>query len=506
MQEVDFDEMEKRLDEAAERPDAEGICSAIRRTLAEGDRYLKKLIHYLMKQAPPPDPIDQNEAFYGAIPAIVEHETWIPKSLARKVCIPDTTITKKEWNDFKSKIAACEAVDADGSIYTPNTYGQLDWHWLYCLYHTRVSTFDASRFRTKPKVIQAPDRPWKLGIVGDWGTGDRGKYVSESPAGSETEHSRDMPSKQVMTELIKHDPDFVVHLGDVYYAGTRDSWKDKPNRNEEKDHLLHPWRYTGRSFTLNSNHEMYVKAKGYFDEALAGRHSPFRDQGASYFLIQSRDWQIFGLDTAFWSAGPMHMHPTLGQVSAEDGEEIASAKGAQAAFLRSKHDPGRKVMLLSHHHPINVRGTKRYEVWNQVESSLDGRSPDVWYWGHTHNAIVYNERSAAGMTRARCVGNSGIPYGFAWGLIKPDGLDGVEPGTIPDNWEYLDTIDFFAHKLATNRPGPIKGEIWNGFAILHFDGTALREEIYYENGELAWSSEAGARSTAEGQQSGTLRT
>ncbi len=56
--------------------------------------------------------------------------------------------------------------------------------------------------------------------------------------------------------------DFHLHLGDVYYSGTR---------TEVKDRFLRHWPQDARlgHLTTNSNHEMYCGGEGLFKETFA---------------------------------------------------------------------------------------------------------------------------------------------------------------------------------------------------------------------------------------------
>lgn len=85
----------------------------------------------------------------------------------------------------------------------------------------------------------------RIAIVGDWGGGNA--------------------AAQAVAKQIKNlnpAPDHIIHLGDVYYAGTP---------SEVKEHFLAYWptpRQPASSFALNSNHEMYSGGYGYFDITL----------------------------------------------------------------------------------------------------------------------------------------------------------------------------------------------------------------------------------------------
>ena len=131
-----------------------------------------------------------------------------------------------------------------------------------------------------------------IGIVGDWGTG----YYSD-------EGGADCPAQRVMEQIANPNLspaiDYLIHLGDVYYAGT----DLRPLPGEEQDNFYSKWpdQGPGRNWTLNSNHEMYGAASGYFDVALQ-KGGPFAAQnGMSYFAMTYGPWLVLGLDSAYYS-------------------------------------------------------------------------------------------------------------------------------------------------------------------------------------------------------------
>lgn len=132
----------------------------------------------------------------------------------------------------------------------------------------------------------------KIALVGDWGTGQ----------------FTDGEALSIMTQIMGHSPDYLIHLGDVYYAGTTGDFLPS---NEEMNNFLNDWPNSsqlpaGNSFMLNSNHEMYSGAKGYFNVGLADQRFS-QQQGTSYFALQYAGWTILGLDSAYYSPGAMFM-------------------------------------------------------------------------------------------------------------------------------------------------------------------------------------------------------
>ena len=88
-------------------------------------------------------------------------------------------------------------------------------------------------------------------------------------------------------------PVFLIHLGDIYYSGTRSECltflRNWPLRDASGP-------IKGRSFSLNGNHEMYSGGDGFFNVVL-----PAFGQKASYFVLRSPKWDFYGLDTAYVS-------------------------------------------------------------------------------------------------------------------------------------------------------------------------------------------------------------
>jgi hypothetical protein len=110
----------------------------------------------------------------------------------------------------------------------------------------------------------------RIGILGDWGTGLYGA--------------------RPCVQSLMNDPqsfDMMVHLGDVYYSGTK---------KEVQDRFLALWPYRNGAINraINSNHEMYSGGYAYFDDTL-----PRFGQQASYFTHQNTHWTLIGLDLAY---------------------------------------------------------------------------------------------------------------------------------------------------------------------------------------------------------------
>src|SRR5205085_467210 len=187
----------------------------------------------------------------------------------------------------------------------------------------------------------------------------------------------------VGNEVRKRNPDIVIHLSDVYYAGTE---------SEVQKRFLDLWpgvQQRGRSFALNSNHEMYSGGYSYFDLTLKAFQ-----QEASYFCLENDNWRLIGLDTGY-------VEHDLTQDQVE----------WLAALL---NDGSNKTnILLSHHQlysgyealPSEIEGEKRLFEW--LKGFLQAGQIPHWFWGHEHLCVIYKKFQGV---KGRCVGHGCFPY------------------------------------------------------------------------------------------------
>lgn len=197
-----------------------------------------------------------------------------------------------------------------------------------------------------------------VAIVGDWGGGNE--------------------AAQAVAKLITNaNPDHVIHLGDVYYAGTP---------KETKERFLNYWPAptdAGKSFALNSNHEMYSGGYGYFDTTL-----PTFKQPASYFSLANNNWRFIGLDTGYidHDLNPPQVDWLTAQLQGNNP----------------------KTILLSHHQLFSAyEDTDARMLQSRVQPFLDAKQIYGWIWGHEHLCVVYEEHLGV---KAACLGNGCFPY------------------------------------------------------------------------------------------------
>jgi predicted phosphodiesterase len=292
----------------------------------------------------------------------------------------------------------------------------------------------------------------KVALLADWGTG--------------------MEDAQALLQQVaaKH-PDVVLHLGDIYYAGTTD--EVQTNFTAIYQNVF------GTSgpplYTLSGNHDMYSGGAGYYGLL------PKLGQPASYFCLRNEHWQLLAMDTGLNDRDPFTVLTNLTFLNPPEvpwhQNKIATAGG-------------RKTVLLSHHQLFSAFGTVGQNVQGQKlacnpnlqaaftisagENLLEGVA--YWFWGHEHNLEIY--QPYVGLQRGRCIGAGAIPmlvssdpYTPATGLTLPPGETQL-PQLIPNT------------QLATN------GTVYNhAYAILNLNGPDARVNYYQvqitlENGQL----------------------
>lgn len=365
--------------------------------------------------------------------------------------LPSTAITSQMLSEDKNLAAGWVA--GDGTIYALSRYCQLDYRWTLVMAYYYYYKLLPRKKHCFVKATQEHKKPFpnkvKIVIIGDWGTGDW-------KDGGKTK----CPAQLVIDAIMELSPkpDYIIHLGDVYYAGTP---------KEEKKHLLKmlPASYTGKLYTMNSNHEMYDGAKGLMGITL--KNLRFSDQGCStYFSIELKDWIIVGLDSAYYDDSFLYMKGSL--CNSKGGKE-------QLTFLTNAYKTNKKVLLMTHHNGIEVakKGPKpNKKLWDQVLGAMNNNLPDVWYWGHVHNGIVYKEdlsiyeKSTNKISKMRCCGHASIPFG------NGAYLENISTGKNPD-------VLYYAH---TSMPDPTdkvqKLRTLNGFAVINIDDGKFTETFY----------------------------
>ena len=302
-------------------------------------------------------------------------------------------------------------------------------------------------FSTTPATIPIPNTV-TIAVLGDWGGNNQPAQDVASSAKSKMGAD-----------------DIIVHLGDVYYAGTNES--GYVESDYETENFLAPWPGThGKSFALNSNHDMYANGTGYFNTALT---SPiFASQnGCSYFSLYNDAFRIVGLDTAYFDPDQSSTGFMIGSIG-------PTGPGTQAQFLNDQAQAAtaakQQLILLTHHNGLPYNGSGTLPLWDQVIAELAPLSGStvIWYWGHEHMGVVYTDRAAASniTIRPRCCGHSCIPWGVATAL-NTSGVDWYERTVLAPGPNYFVT---------------------NGFATVALNDSSISETFYRQNGTKSWGN------------------
>jgi hypothetical protein len=321
-------------------------------------------------------------------------------------------------------------------------FGTCDPDWAKVLLNY-AAFLAASGMRDKipyirPAQISNTPLPMKPGatvaVIGDWGTG--------------TTYAR-----VLLQQVAAHNPDVLIHLGDIYYSGTPVECQNNfvSIVNSVFDRPTNPITV----FTLAGNHDMYSGGEGFYG-MLPGLNQPPCRQSASFFCLRSTDnqWQFLGLDTGLHDDDPFDVNTVLTFLE-PDEEAWHTARIAEF--------PG-KTILLSHHQlfsalaqigPKNAQGLLE-PVNPYLQTSLlrfkEAAKKDIaaWFWGHEHMLTIY--QAYAGLAKGRCLGCGAIPVSAAATPYAP--LAGLadappyEPCQLP-----TDANDYYTHAFAILKLG-----------------------------------------------------
>ncbi len=322
---------------------------------------------------------------------------------------------------------ATAVVHPDGSIWGVEKFEQLDPEWFGALFEfLKWHLLPKPAFGRDPQIIRMPERT-DVALIGDWGTGFWRKAATAA--------------SRVATAVEASGVDFTIHLGDTYYAGTR---------CQVRRNLAKVWpRGSVASLVVPGNHEMYCNAV-HLVKALR-KWFPAQ-HGTTFFALENEHWLVLALDTAY--------HATRFYLDGSLGND-----GPQHEFVRARlREKGkRKVIVLTHHQPVDAVGEKTTTLHDEVLALFaDVRlsSPDVWYWGHLHTPAIYESNALPYL--ARCVGHGAIPYGEAE-LLKNSPM-----------------VSWYESRSANDAEIPER--VMNGCLVATLDGPDIREVLVAEDG------------------------
>jgi hypothetical protein len=305
----------------------------------------------------------------------------------------------------------------------------LGWASSFFTWWRKLSPFDWKA----PGAPEALPAKARVAVFGDWGTGLYGAPVC---------------AKSIEAAGNYH---AVLHLGDVYYSGTKDEI-------QERFLDLFPKVPGAINRGLNGNHEMYTGGRAYFDAVHAW------GQTASYFAFQNDHWILGCLDTAY---------------------KDHDLHGDQGTWIQSLADaaPEKKLVLFSHHQPYSLLDSQGPKLVKQLEPLFRTKRISAWYWGHEHHCILYKPHALYGL-RGRCVGHGGFPY------FREKKILGDAPPAKPE-WKNLESKNLVPSAKILDGDNPFiedgpKDYGPNGYMTLDFDGPNLRETVHLPDGTPVW--------------------
>ncbi len=264
-----------------------------------------------------------------------------------------------------------------------------------------------------------------IAVIGDWGTGEK-------------------DAVDLLKKVAEHKPLLLIHLGDVYYAGTKE---------EQTNYFLNICRDVVGDiplFTLSGNHDMYSGGAGYYgllDEI---------GQPASYFALRNSKMQFLAMDTGYHDTNPLDA----------DAMTWLEASEAEWHVDKLKRADGRSTVLLSHNQLYTYNSGIGGEPLNK--KLLDVFGPylgqvNLWLWGHEHNMVGFEP--FAGLNKGRCVGCSAVPQSVDQDLYE---LNPKFKGK--DHPVMIDAM-----KLGTDS----ERALYNlGYSIMNLDGAAAEIEYF----------------------------
>ncbi len=343
---------------------------------------------------------------------------------------------KQGWALLQAQAAGNTALVAQ--LQAEDKFGDCDLGWAKVILDY-AGLLAASGMRDvipyiPPSAAMQP-LPMKSGAVvallSDWGTGTAA-------------------ATQLLEQVAAHNPDVLIHLGDIYYSGTAGECVNNFEAIVKK--VFNRPASPVSVFTLAGNHDMYSGGEGYYG-LLQRLNPPPCVQPASFFCLRSGDnkWQFVAMDTGLHDDDPFNVDTVLTFLN-PDEESWHAARIAEF--------PG-KTILLSHHQlfsalapigPLNAEGASEpvnpYLQTSYVRfAEAAQQNIAAWFWGHEHTLTIYQDDTLA---RGRCIGHGAIP------------VLGVPPPALPKltySPKYLnlslpmDSLNYYAHGFAILRLG-----------------------------------------------------
>jgi hypothetical protein len=202
-----------------------------------------------------------------------------------------------------------------------------------------------------------------------------------------------------MEKFTSH-ADYTIHLGDIYYIGTKDEVDACFDENSS-------WSYGKQgSFVLSGNHEMYSGGNAFYQHLIKQMGTKDIRQEAGYFCLENRYWRIIGLDTGYHSVGIPFFNKT---------KDIPKSQKLWLKETVKIDKDNRGIILLSHHQYYSAF-EKNFpkaasSIARMIPAEMVTKRPFLWFWGHEHRLSLYGCHAIKKGVNAygRCIGNGGMP-------------------------------------------------------------------------------------------------
>jgi hypothetical protein len=352
-------------------------------------------------------------------------------------------------------------------------YSNRDWRFATCI--TTYKDFYQKykgKFRYNDWVTHGKRKPdyavikWRLpsnavvGVIGDWGTG-----LADA-------------AELLLDLLQRHNPDAIIHLGDIYYSGTPDmevegkivAGECVTNYATIIAKAFKAWGKRVPVFTLAGNHDYYALGQGThgFYDTFTKINVPEAKQQASYFCLRTVDegWQFLAMDSGLDDADPLDLGNPLYAGPTLQPSEIKWLQHQISSF------PGVTVLLshnqvFSAHAELNGKLSSCRDLPYLNPYLLQALAPyfnsDVaaWLWGHEHNFALYRD-GLYGLAKGRLVGCSAYEE-----FTSPD------PYTV--NYPEIPYLDPTGYRLEA-----ADGYYNHGYAVVKLGGSAPPTIEYHE--------------------------
>lgn len=247
----------------------------------------------------------------------------------------------------------------------------------YLKFKEQAGTIPYVRYQNLGDFVIPIENNLKIAFIADWGTGAQ-------------------DAEFLLVQVMRHKPDILIHLGDIYYSGTMDEVQNNFYNIIQKRVDLEQTRI----YTLAGNHDMYSGGEGYY-WLLKQLKQP-----SSYFCLRNDYWQFLAMDTGLNDSNPL---------ASDSKVTYLDPREADWHFDKFKNAGDRKTILLSHHQLFSDLGVGTddqgrkiafnphlYQTFQHTFEQIE-----LWLWGHEHNLVVYDPYM--NLKRGRCIGASAFP-------------------------------------------------------------------------------------------------